>query len=92
MALRFYWYILWYGIHHSVELIALLFIVVYAQELQRHLSGSEIDLTQQKSLLSLELSNRDLIIEQLQAEKQALDDKYQHSGLQVGGATLGGRG
>ena len=47
-----------------------------------------MDLNQQKSLLSLELSNRDLIIEQLQAEKQALDDKYQHSCVQVGGAII----
>ena len=52
------------------------------------MSGSEIDLNQQKSLLSVELSNRDLIIEQLQAEKQALDDKYQHSCLQVIGAIV----
>ena len=47
-----------------------------------------IDLNQQKSLLSLELSNCDLIIEQLQAEKQALDDKYQHSCVQVGRAMV----
>ena len=68
--------------------MVLLFIitnVVQAQELRRQLSGSEIDLNQQKSLLSLELSNRDLIIEQLQAEKQALDDKYQHRCLEVSG-------
>lgn len=58
---------------------------VQAQELRRQLSSSEMDLNQQKSLLSSELSSHDLIIEQLQAEKQALDDKYQHSCHQVGG-------
>jgi len=55
------------------------------QELHTQLSGSEIDLEQQKSLLSIELSNRDILIDQLQAEKQALDEKYQHSRHQVGG-------
>jgi len=62
--------------------------VVQAQELRRQLSGSEMDLNQQKSLLSLELSSRDLLIEQLQTEKQVLDDKYQHSCHQVGEAIL----
>ena len=56
--------------------------------MQRQLSGSEIDLNQQKFWLSLELSNCEMIIEQLQAEKQALDDKYQHSYVQVGEAIV----
>ncbi|XP_065898660.1 putative leucine-rich repeat-containing protein DDB_G0290503 [Dysidea avara] len=54
-----------------------------AQELRRQLSGSEVDLEQQKSLLSIELSNRDVLIDQLQDEKRVLDEKYQRSCHQI---------
>ena len=43
-----------------------------------------------RNLCCLLSSNRDLIIEQLQAEKHALDGKYQHSCVQGYCASVGG--